>query len=51
MGEPGKKKKAYKKPEVEQVKLVPEEAVLGACKNPGWGGCTPPGHGGKSPGS
>ncbi len=26
------KKKRYQKPEVKQVKLVPEEAVLNACK-------------------
>ncbi len=26
------KKKSYKKPEVKQVKLVSEEAVLSACK-------------------
>lgn len=30
MGE--KLKKAYHKPEIERVKLVPEEAVLGFCK-------------------
>lgn len=33
----------YRKPTVERIRLQPEEAVLGACKNPGWGGCQPPG--------
>ncbi|MBI5374575.1 MAG: hypothetical protein HZA77_04005 [Candidatus Schekmanbacteria bacterium] len=26
-------KKAYRKPTIKQVKLVPEEAVLGVCKS------------------
>ncbi len=29
----GKLRKPYKKPTLKQVKLVPEEAVLGVCKN------------------
>lgn len=28
-----KVKKTYQKPQITQVKLVPEEAVLGGCKN------------------
>ena len=28
-----KKRKPYKKPMLNKVKLVPEEAVLGVCKN------------------
>lgn len=27
------KKKKYEKPQLQEVKLVPEEAVLAACKN------------------
>ena len=27
-----KRKKLYRKPQIQQVKLVPEEAVLGGCK-------------------
>jgi hypothetical protein len=30
-----KRKKAYRKPEIKRVKLVPEEAVLGGCKTSG----------------
>ncbi|MCK9459447.1 MAG: hypothetical protein M0R80_07405 [Proteobacteria bacterium] len=46
------KRKAYRKPAVERVKLAPEETVLGACKNPGWGGCPiPPSPGARKPGS
>jgi len=26
-------KKHYRKPELKQVKLIPEEAILGTCKN------------------
>lgn len=36
-------RKPYRKPELERVKLMPEETVLGACKNPGLDGCNPPG--------
>jgi hypothetical protein len=28
-----REKKPYKKPEIKQVRLAPEEAVLGACKD------------------
>jgi hypothetical protein len=46
------KRKKYSKPTLEKVKLMPEEAVLGACKNPGTGGCPPPGQpDGRTPGS
>jgi len=31
-GDRGKDKKPYQKPEVKQVQLRPEEAVLGGCK-------------------
>lgn len=34
----GRPKKPYTKPEVKQVPLRPEEAVLGACKISGTGG-------------
>ena len=42
----GQSKKPYVKPEVRQVPLRPEEAVLGACKTtgisgPGQMGCAP----------
>ena len=37
-----KKKKPYTKPEVKQVLLKPEEAVLGACKMTGKTGHRPP---------
>lgn len=35
------KKKVYQKPEIQEVKLVPEEAVLTACKDTArtQGGC------------
>ncbi len=32
------KKKPYEKPQLKQVLLKPEEAVLGACKNAGFTG-------------
>jgi hypothetical protein len=32
------KKRPYAKPEIKQVALRPEEAVLGACKGTGGGG-------------
>ena len=32
------KKRPYSKPEITQVRLLPEEAVLGGCKTPGGGG-------------
>lgn len=40
-------RKPYEKPEIKQVPLRPEEAVLGSCKNniaigPGGGGCHSP---------
>lgn len=31
----GKAKKPYKKPQIKQVNLVPEEATLEFCKDPG----------------
>jgi hypothetical protein len=34
----GRTKKSYSKPEVKQVELRPEEAVLGACKVTGHSG-------------
>jgi hypothetical protein len=34
----GSKKKPYVKPSVKQVRLKPEEAVLGGCKVGGFGG-------------
>lgn len=37
------KKKPYVKPEVKQVQLRPEEAVLGVCKLPGAYGPAAPG--------
>jgi hypothetical protein len=45
--EPRREKKAYSKPDINQVALRPEEAVLGACKTggvsgPGGGSCTVP---------
>jgi len=36
-----RQRKPYRKPEVKRVRLVPEEAVLGGCKNVGTSG--PPG--------
>jgi len=33
-----KRKKFYSKPQIQQVKLVPEEAVLGGCKVADTGG-------------
>jgi len=46
--EPEKHKKQYEKPELRQVELRPEEAVLGNCKvgntgGPNGGSCTSPG--------
>lgn len=38
-----KKRRPYREPRIERVGLLLEEAALGACKNPGWGGCEPPG--------
>jgi hypothetical protein len=47
-GDKRDKKRAYHKPQLEQVELVPEEAVLGGCKThvdtgpsdePGFTGC------------
>ena len=38
-----KKRRPYHEPRVERVELLLEEALLGACKNPGWGDCAPPG--------
>jgi hypothetical protein len=48
--EPERKKRQYVKPEITQVALRPEEAVLGACKGatggagsgPGGGNCRRP---------
>jgi hypothetical protein len=45
--EKAKKKKSYRKPEVNQVPLKPDEAVLGGCKNdvqngPGQAYCNSP---------
>jgi hypothetical protein len=45
--EPRREKKAYSKPDINQVALRPEEAVLGACKTtgvsgPGSGSCSVP---------
>jgi hypothetical protein len=45
--EPEREKKEYKKPEMNQVALRPEEAVLASCKTskvsgPGQGKCTVP---------
>ena len=42
-----KRKKAYRKPEIKRVRLMPEEAVLGGCKTTGGPGeyassCTAP---------
>lgn len=34
----------YRKPVLERIRLAPDEVVLGACKNPGFGACHPPGH-------
>ena len=46
-GEMKERRKPYRKPQVEQVELVPEEAVLGGCKNPNVAGPdTGPGCGG-----
>ena len=54
------KRKTYRKPQVNQVKLVPEEAVLTACKLPGTasgssnkqsGSCVNPAQGCQDPGS
>lgn len=39
----GDARRPYRKPRIERVKLQPEEATLGACKNPGLGPCKPPG--------
>jgi hypothetical protein len=36
--EQDRKKRPYAKPEIKQVALRPEEAVLGACKGTGGGG-------------
>jgi hypothetical protein len=36
------RRKPYRKPQVEQVEVVPEEAVLGGCKVPGVFGGTDP---------
>jgi hypothetical protein len=38
-------KRAYAKPEIKQVELRPEEAVLGACKASSGGGGSGPGGG------
>ena len=48
--EPNGEKRAYVKPEIKQVELRPDEAVLGACKassgaggsGPGGGNCRTP---------
>lgn len=45
--EHGREKKAYKKPDINQVALRPEEAVLASCKTskvsgPGQGKCSVP---------
>ena len=40
---PDETRRPYRKPRIERVRLQPEEAVLSACKNPGWGPCAPPG--------
>jgi len=37
-------KKPYVKPELERVKLVPDEAVLGGCKTDAGGGLLPAGN-------
>jgi len=34
----GRAKRPYSRPVIEQVRLIPEEAVLAACKSPGGGG-------------
>jgi len=44
-----KKRKPYKKPEIRQIPLRPQESVLGFCKNsqtrgPQFGTCTRPGN-------
>lgn len=45
-------RRPYRRPTVERIRLRPEDAVLSACKNPGWGGCSKPGQpGGRTPGS
>lgn len=41
--QPDERRRPYRKPRIERVRLQPEEAVLAACKNPGWGPCKPPG--------
>jgi len=33
-----RQKKPYMKPEVKQIRLIPEEAVLGFCKNASYAG-------------
>ena len=40
---PRQSKRPYHKPRLEKLNLVPSEAVLQHCKNPGWGPCQPPG--------
>jgi hypothetical protein len=45
-------RKPYRKPTLERVKLMPEETVLAACKNPSTDPCPPPGQpGSRLPGS
>jgi hypothetical protein len=41
---PGVERRVYRKPRLTRVRLRLDEVLLGACKNPGWGGCNPPGH-------
>ena len=43
--EPKNEKRAYVKPEIKQVALRPDEAVLGACKASSGGGGSGPGGG------
>lgn len=38
-----KKRRPYREPRVERIEIRLDEAMLGNCKNPGWGGCAPPG--------